>query len=174
MKVFLLPFCGRRKHSKGIMRVRTKLIIGFFLALAIVGSCTGSDKNDKNAPTTTTTANQVQTTITNPTTTSIPDASIVVPTTSSKPVPTTPKPVVAVTTSTTIKPVTIATTKPVTVTTQAPTTTTTQATTITTTGSFKTAGSYCAPVGSTGFTKTGIPVTCGIKDGEDRARWRSE
>lgn len=50
---------------------RTKLIIGFFLALAIVGSCTGSNKNDKNVPTTTTTttANQVQTTVTNPTTT---------------------------------------------------------------------------------------------------------
>lgn len=51
------------------MRVRTKIIIGFFVGIAIIGSCTGSNKNDKNAPTTTTTADQVETTVTNPTTT---------------------------------------------------------------------------------------------------------
>ncbi|WP_417563535.1 HNH endonuclease family protein [Microbacterium sp.] len=34
-------------------------------------------------------------------------------------------------------------------------------------------GSFCAPVGATGVTVKGTPMTCTLKSGETRARWRS-
>jgi hypothetical protein len=63
-----------------------------------------------------------------------------------------------------------------TTTTAAATTTTTAATTTTTAaaaaGTYITAGAFCAPAGSTGYSKTGTFYTCKTSDTDTRNRWR--
>lgn len=145
------------------MKIRTKIIFAV-VGVLFVGGCTTSKDN---TPTTTTTANHVQTTITNPTTpTEAPKQIVADETTTSAPEVTT----------TTNKKVTVTTIKPVTVTTSNPVTTTTKPVVTTTTNApvadYKTAGSFCSPAGATGTTKNGITVSCKTSATDTRNRWR--